>query len=210
MTYAAYKCDLRRMPPPFEKWPMTSKHHSFVCLLQTVFQVTAPPSDKPLSIFKAPVSWIDQPCGPSNFTTHLGATERPCCLRKCLCDRIHGKEINPITSWPSQPEHHRNPLCPQQSFLPLHDFTQQHGITCKVMHASAEKQPTFALALSRSCTHMGPWLARVSGERVSRSCAPRLLEPGHVSYRPLQKTTAQCWSLKSSIRCVLMRLRKQA
>ncbi len=57
--------------PPFEKWSMTSKHHSFVCLLQTVFQVTAPPSDKPLSIFKAPVSWIDQPCGPSNFTTHL-------------------------------------------------------------------------------------------------------------------------------------------
>lgn len=46
-------------------------HQSFVCLVKTVFQVRASPSDKPLSIFKAPVSWTGQPCGPSNFTTHL-------------------------------------------------------------------------------------------------------------------------------------------
>ncbi len=153
-----------------------------------MFQVTAPPSDKPSLIFKAPVSWIDQPRGPSNFTTYLwghGGALLP--AESVLCDRICGKEINPITSWLSQPEHHRNPLCPQQSFLLSMILHNNTASRVRVTHASAEKQPTFALALSCSCTHMGSWLARVSGERVSRSCAPRLLEPGHVSYRLLQK-----------------------
>lgn len=64
----------------------------------------------------------------------------------------------------------------------LHNFTQQQEMTHKL---NTEKQHT--LAICRSHAHMGSWLARVSWERVSHSCAPQLLKPGHVSYRPLEK-----------------------
>lgn len=96
---------------------LTSKHHSFVCLFQRVLQVTAPPSDKPLSIFKAPVRLTDQPRGPSNFTAHLWGHREALPPAKSVyvtesverksipshLDRLNPNFITPL-------------FCPQQSF----------------------------------------------------------------------------------------------
>lgn len=164
--------------------------HLCVCCSQC-YKWQRLPLTSPYWFSKASLSLTDQPHGPSNFTTHLWGQEEalPPAKSVYVTESVERKSIpshlDRLYTYIVTNLFLPSAVLPSLSYL--HDFTQQHDITCKATHANAEKQHAFALALSYPCAHMGSWLARVSGERVSRSCSPRLLEPGHVSYRPLQK-----------------------